>query len=126
MMTPSAALAEWKPPIDDDTHPPVESFVPGVVHSESYRGQDAFAPFADGFGQGDEGFHPAALSSRAEPVEQGADLVFGEIPGEDRPKGLLQRVGTPEVTPSALDLAQRGGLVIGQVTGVLQPMAISP
>jgi len=46
-------------PVDDEPHPSVQSFVTCVVHSEADGGEDAFAPFADGACDGDEGFQSA-------------------------------------------------------------------
>ena len=107
-------------PIDDETHAPIEAFVAGVVHAESHRRQDALAPLANGLGQGAEGLHAAALGSGTEPVEHQGDLDVGEVAREDRPQGLFQRVGAPQVTPSTFQLAQGDRLIVGQVTGVLQ------
>ena len=106
--------------VDDETDAPVQAFVAGIVHAKSNGGQDARTPLADGLGRGDERFEATALCLRAEPVEEDADLLLGQVAGEDGPKGLLQRVGPPQVPASALQLAQRRGLVIGQVGGVLE------
>lgn len=48
-----------------------------------------------------------------------AQFVFGSIPGDDGPKGLLQRVGPPPVVAEALQLTTRRCLV-GQVAGALE------
>src|SRR6266508_4804358 len=70
-------------PVDDEPYSPVESFVAGVVDAEPDGGEDAVASFADRFGCGDERFQAAALCFGAEAVEQLADLVFGEVAGEN-------------------------------------------
>ena len=61
----------------------------GIVHAEAHRGQGAQTPLADGVGRGDEGLQTGALRRRAEAVEQDADLLFGQVAGEDGPQGFL-------------------------------------
>src|ERR1019366_1700343 len=65
--------------VDDEPHPPVESFVAGVVDAEPDGGEDPVAPFADRVGGGDEWLETAALCLGAEPVEEHPDLRFGEV-----------------------------------------------
>ena len=72
-------------PVDDEPHPAVESFVAGIVDPEPHGGEDPVASFADRLGGGDERLEPAARRLRAEPVEQFADLVFGEVGELTRP-----------------------------------------
>jgi len=40
-------------PTDLGTDPPIQSLVPGIVHSESHHRPDALAPFANGLDQAD-------------------------------------------------------------------------
>src|SRR5664279_239917 len=63
-------------PVHDEPHSSIEALVSGVVDPEPHRGHDARSAFAYGLGQGDEGCEPAALCSRAEPVEECGDLVL--------------------------------------------------
>lgn len=47
-------------PGGDELHPSVESFVACVVHTETDRGDEDFAVYADCSGKGDEEFEAAA------------------------------------------------------------------
>src|ERR1039458_8431028 len=80
----SAGEVEAVAPVDDDQHPPVEAFVAGIVDPEFHGPPDPLFAFADGLGQGDEALESAALCLRTESVEEHADLVVGEVAGEDR------------------------------------------
>lgn len=72
----------------------------GIVHAQSHRRHDARTIFANALGEGDEGLHAAAPGSRAEPVEQGNDLVFAEVAREYRSQGFFQGVDAPQVAPT--------------------------
>ena len=61
----------------------------GVVHSEGDGGEDAVAELADGLGDLDERGESGAAGLRAPAVEQLGGLLGVEVPGEDRPEGLL-------------------------------------
>ena len=82
--------------------------------------------FADGAGGFDERGEPAALRPRTPAVDQLADLVVGEVASEDGPQGLLQSVGAPQGPSMSSDDGERRGLAVGEVLGVLPPMAMSP
>ena len=107
-------------PVDDQTDAAIEAFVLLVVDPESHRGQDAFLAFADRLGRSDEGLEPAALRLRAETVDQEADIFFAEVASEDGAQGFFERVGPPELTSLASELAQVGRLVVVEITGVLE------
>ena len=51
----------------------------GVVDAEPNRCQDAGSSFADGAGEGDEGFQAAALCFGAEPVQEERDVGFVQV-----------------------------------------------
>lgn len=107
-------------PIVDQSYSPVEAFVAGVVHAEPDRRQDPAAAFADGLGQGDERFQAAAGGLPAEPVEQLAGLRIVQVAGECGAQRLLEAVRPPERAALTTQLAQGGGLLVGEVGGVLQ------
>jgi len=111
-------------PVDDEPDPPVQALVPGIVHAEADCSQDALPPFADGFGQRDEGFQSAALCSRAEPVEESANLVFGEVACEDRPEGLLQGISPPEVASDICGVSGRA-MLEALISGQSDPMVLA-
>jgi len=112
--------------LDGEAHPAVESLVAGVVHAQANGGEDACSALGDGVRRRDEGFEATAGRLRAEPVEEDGDVVFAEVAGEDGPSGFFAGVGPPQVPAAALQLAQGGGLVAGQVTGVLQQRPARP
>ena len=105
---------------DDEAHDGVEALSAGVVDAQSDRGEDPVAVLADGLGGLDECGQAGAAGAGDPSVDQLGDGVGVEVAGEDGAEGLLQRVGTPDVASAAFELAQGGGLVIGEVAGVLE------
>src|ERR1700677_849473 len=99
-------------PVDDQTDATIEAFVLRVVDPESPRGQDPLLALADGLGRGDEGLEPAARRLRVEAFDEDAHVVFAEVAGEDGPQGFFERVGPPELTALAFELAECGRLVV--------------
>ncbi len=107
-------------PVDDEADSPVESFVAGVVDAEADGGEDAISAFADRLGRGDERFEAAARGLRAEPVEEHSDFVFGQVAGEHGPQCFFEGVRPPQLASFAFQLAQGGGLVVGEVARVFE------
>jgi hypothetical protein len=102
---------------DDQSYVVVESFGAAVVHPEADGGEDAVAELADGLGDLDERGEPGAAGLRAPAVDQLGGLLGVEVPGEDRPEGLLEAVGPPQVPAATAQLAQCGALFVGEVLG---------
>ncbi len=69
----------------DEPHLVVERLNPSVVDAKADRGEDALTVGADGAGEFDERFQPAAGGLDAPAVEQLGRLAGGEVAGEDRP-----------------------------------------
>src|ERR1035437_3607347 len=106
----SAGEVEAVAPVDDEPHPPVEAFVAGIVDPEFHGRQDRLFAFADGLGQGDEALESAALCLRTESVEEHADLVVGEVAGEDQ-----------LAVPPSVDRPATGRLLVASVCAVWPP-----
>src|SRR6266511_3053575 len=104
----------------DEPHLVVERVNPSVVDAKADRGEDALTVGADGAGEFDERFQPAAGGLDAPAVEQLGRLAGCEVAGEDRPQGLLEPIGAPGRTAVAAQLAQGGGLGVGQTLGALE------
>src|SRR6266511_1383820 len=104
----------------DEPHLVVERVNPSVVDAKADRGEDALTVGADGAGEFDERFQPAAGGLDAPAVEQLGRLAGGEVAGDDRPSGLLEPIGAPGRTAVAAQLAQGGGLGVGQTLGALE------
>jgi hypothetical protein len=82
--------------------------------------KDAVAELGDGAG-GFEEWGQAGSAGEGYPlVDQFGDLFDGQVAGEDGAEGFFQRVGAPYVAAAAFEPAQGGGLVLGEVGGVLQ------
>jgi hypothetical protein len=103
-------------PVDDESHPPIESLVASTVRGEANRGEVPRLALANGLDRDDEQLKPAALYPRTEPVEHHGDLFLVEVAAKDRPKCLFERLGTPEITPSTFQLAKHDGLVVAEMT----------
>jgi hypothetical protein len=76
--------------------------------------------FADRFPEPDEGLETAAGEAGEEPVDQVADGLDGQAGREDRADHLLHRPGAGDLPAARLDLGERGGLLVGEIGGVLE------
>ena len=93
-------------------------FVAGIVDPEPDRGQDSRSSFPECLGHRDEGLQAAAGGLRAEPPQEQADVGFGQVTSEHRAQGLLsvnRPWWPPQLVSLAFELAQRHGLLVGQV-----------
>ena len=101
----------------DESDVVVQSFGAGIVYLQPDGGEDAVAEFADGLGGLDERGQAGAAGLGAPAVDELDRLRGGQVAGEDLPEGLFEAVSAPELTAAAAQLAQGGGLLVGEVLG---------
>jgi len=82
--------------------------------------EDPVTVLADGLGGLDHRVDAGPAGLGDPPVDELGDLLGGQVAGEDGAEGFLQRVGAPYLAAAAFELAQGGGLLVGQVGRVLQ------
>src|SRR6266540_1315568 len=104
----------------DEPHLVVERLDSGVVDPQPDGGEDALAVGTDGAGEGDERRQAAAAGLGAPAVQQLGGLAWGAVAGENLAQRLLEPVGAPGRPAVAAQLAQRGGLGVGQALGALE------
>ena len=75
---------------------------------------------ADCSSEPDEWLQAAAGEAGQQPVEQFADGFDGEARSEDRADHLLHRPGARDFPAAGLDRGEGGGLLVGEIVGVLQ------
>jgi hypothetical protein len=105
---------------DDELHLVVERFRAGVAQAQAAGGEDPLAVVADRAAEAHEWRQSAAGQAGEEPVDQLLDGGDGQAGLEDLTDCFLVRPGAGNLPACGLQRGERGGLLVGELVGVLQ------
>jgi hypothetical protein len=104
----------------DQTDLVVERFGAALVDAQADRGEDPVAVLAQCLAVADERLEPAAGQAGQEPVDQDFDVLDVEAGLKDAAGGFFELVSAPDLAAGGSDPGERGGLLVGELLGLLE------